>query len=98
MNKHPSIPVDSITVNAAELRALRMRKRESQTQFWNRFGVSQSRGSRFELGMEMPFPIAILLRLYFDGAVSDSDLHSARFTKPPRRQTMHQAQSALSQG
>jgi transcriptional regulator with XRE-family HTH domain len=56
------------------LREYRKSRRESQIQFWSRFGVTQSRGSRFELGTEIPSPIAILLKLYFDGKISDQDL------------------------
>ncbi len=47
---------------------------ESQTCFWARFGVTQSRGSRYEMGMAIPHPIAILLKLYFDGVISNDDL------------------------
>lgn len=65
-------------MNAEVLRELRLAKRENQTKFWNRFGVTQSRGSRFELGMEIPSPVAILVNLYLTGAVSDSDLWRAR--------------------
>jgi transcriptional regulator with XRE-family HTH domain len=65
-------------LSTEELRKLRTSRRESQTKFWGRFGVTQSRGSRFELGLEMPRPITILLKLYLDGAISDSDLRRAR--------------------
>jgi DNA-binding transcriptional regulator YiaG len=58
-----------------ELRRLRIRKRESQEQFWSRFGVTQSSGSRFETGVMIPPPVAILLRLYMNGMLSDDDLH-----------------------
>ena len=51
-----------------ELRRLRIRKRESQEKFWSRFGVTQSSGSRFETGVMIPPPVAILLRLYVSGA------------------------------
>lgn len=51
---------------------------ENQTQFWARFGVTQSRGSRFEMGMEIPPPVSILLNLYFSGIVDDKDLKFAR--------------------
>jgi len=57
-----------------ELRRLRIAKRESQEKFWSRFGVTQSSGSRFETGLELPPPVAILLRLYVNGRVSDGDL------------------------
>lgn len=56
------------------LREYRKSRRESQHRFWLRFGVTQSRGSRFELGMVIPPPVAILLKLYFDGVIADSDL------------------------
>jgi hypothetical protein len=58
-----------------ELRRLRIRKRESQEKFWSRFGVTQSSGSRFETGVMIPPPVAILLRLYVNGTVKDEDLH-----------------------
>lgn len=58
-----------------ELRRLRIRKRESQEKFWSRFGVTQSSGSRFETGVVIPPPVAILLRLYVNGTLKDDDLH-----------------------
>ncbi len=65
-------------LSAETLREYRKERRESQTKFWRRFGVSQSRGSRFELGFELPAPVAILIRLYLVGAISDGDLWRAR--------------------
>lgn len=61
-------------VNPEALREFRKKRRESQCRFWSRFGVTQSRGSRFELGMEIPPPVAILLKLYFCGVITDGDL------------------------
>ena len=58
-----------------ELRRLRIRKRESQEKFWSRFGVTQSSGSRFETGVEIPPPVSILLRLYVNGTLKDEDLY-----------------------
>lgn len=60
------------------LRKLRKTRRENQTHFWKRFGVTQSRGSRFEQGMEMPSPVKILMNLYFEGVVKEKDLQLAR--------------------
>lgn len=60
------------------LRGLRKIRRESQTRFWKRFGVTQSRGSRFEQGMQMPSPVKILIRLYMEGVVKERDLQQAR--------------------
>ncbi|OAJ71320.1 hypothetical protein A7976_07250 [Methylobacillus sp. MM3] len=53
-----------------------MARLENQTRFWSRFGVTQSRGSRFELGMEIPAPVSILLKLYLNGIIDDRDLRS----------------------
>lgn len=59
------------------LRKYRKAKKESQFRFWGRFGVTQSRGSRFELGTEIPTPVAILLTLYLEGKITDCDLRRA---------------------
>ncbi|SEB13428.1 helix-turn-helix domain-containing protein [Paraburkholderia sartisoli] len=68
----PASPVDRVFIIA-----FRKKKKESQRRFWSRFGVTQSRGSRFESGAEIPAPVAILLGLYFTKTVSDSDLGRA---------------------
>jgi hypothetical protein len=59
-----------------DLRQFRMSKRESQEKFWGRFGVTQSSGSRFETGLSIPAPVAILLKLYANGVLSDGDLRA----------------------
>jgi DNA-binding transcriptional regulator YiaG len=58
----------------SELKQFRISKRESQEKFWRRFGVTQSSGSRFETGLVIPAPVAILLKLYVSGKLSDGDL------------------------
>jgi hypothetical protein len=63
------------------LRELRKTRRESQFRFWSRFGVTQTRGSRFEMGTRIPQPIVILLKLYFEGVISDGDLWRVRRTR-----------------
>lgn len=60
--------------NPEALREYRRTRRENQGRFWSRFGVTQSRGSRFEMGSEIPPPVAILLKLYLDGVITDNDL------------------------
>lgn len=52
--------------------------RENQTDFWARFGVTQSQGSRIEQGGWIPAPLAMLLSLYLDMRISDLDLEAAR--------------------
>jgi hypothetical protein len=58
----------------SELKQFRLNKRESQAKFWGRFGVTQSSGSRFETGLGIPPPVAILVKLYVGGKLSDGDL------------------------
>lgn len=67
-----------MAINGDSIKALRRKRRESQTTFWRRFGVTQSRGSRFELGVDLPSSVTILLELYLDGVIRDSDLLRAR--------------------
>lgn len=44
-------------------RDIRRRLRLNQQQFWSRIGVTQSGGSRYESGRNMPKPVRELLRL-----------------------------------
>lgn len=57
---------------------LRTRAGQSQSEFWTRFGVRQSGGSRYENGMAVPTPTAILLGLLELGKITDEDLIAAR--------------------
>jgi hypothetical protein len=60
------------------IRDLRYLLQENQTQFWQRFGVTQSRGSRFERGMAIPLPVLLLIRLYLTRIVTDEHLLQMR--------------------
>ncbi len=71
----------AVGLHPATLRKQRKTRRESQHNFWARFGVTQSRGSRFEQGAEIPTPVAILLELYFNGVVTDGDLKQVVFQR-----------------
>jgi DNA-binding transcriptional regulator YiaG len=55
------------------------RKKENlnQKDFWARYGVTQSGGSRYESGRNIPKPLAILLWLHRSGKVGDKDLSDA---------------------
>ena len=44
-------------------REIRHRLRLNQQDFWSRIGVTQSGGSRYESGRDMPKPVRELLRL-----------------------------------
>ena len=50
----------------------------NQKDFWTRSGVTQSGGSRYESGRNIPKPLAILLWLHQSGKVSDKDLADAQ--------------------
>lgn len=49
----------------------------NQKNFWARYGVTQSGGSRYESGRNIPKPLAILLHLHRSGKVTDKDLADA---------------------
>ena len=64
----------SMALSVSDLKKYRISKRESQEKFWGRFGVTQSSGSRFETGLAIPAPVALLLKLYVNGKLNDGDL------------------------
>jgi hypothetical protein len=67
-------PTASLAPSIGDLKKYRISKRESQEKFWGRFGVTQSSGSRFETGLAIPAPVALLLKLYVNGKLNDGDL------------------------
>lgn len=62
----------------ADLRAYRVSRNENQTEFWGRFGVTQSAGSRYESGREVPAPLALLVLAFAEGVLDDSHLSKLR--------------------
>ena len=56
---------------------IRKKQNLNQTEFWTRFGVTQSGGSRYESGRNIPKSLAILLQLHRAGKVTDKDLAEA---------------------
>lgn len=61
-----------------DLAAYRKSRGENQTEFWSRFGVTQSGGSRYESGREVPAPVAILVLAFADGLLDDAALEKLR--------------------
>ena len=55
----------------------RQKQSLNQSDFWSRYGVTQSGGSRYESGRNIPKPLAILLYLHRSGKVTDKDLADA---------------------
>ncbi len=50
---------------SAEIKAFRQKHGMNQSQFWGRVGVTQSGGSRYESGRDMPKPVQMLLHLAY---------------------------------
>jgi hypothetical protein len=60
-----------------DLYAERIKENLNQTEFWSRYGVTQSGGSRYEQGRNVPKALAILISLHRSGKVTDKDLADA---------------------
>lgn len=71
--------------NFSDIAGFRRKRGENQLDFWRRFGVTQSGGSRYETGRALPKPVRLLLRLYADGRISDVDLAVAAGAKAKGR-------------
>ncbi len=67
-------------------REIRQKTGLNQDEFWQKIGVTQSGGSRYEAGRDMPKPVAELLRLvHIEGvdisAVRKEDIEIIAFLK-----------------
>ena len=51
------------TIDKTDPREIRRKLGLNQLKFWSKFGVTQSGGSRYESGRNMPRPVRELLRL-----------------------------------
>jgi DNA-binding transcriptional regulator YiaG len=60
-----------------DIAVTRQKSNLNQTEFWKWYGVTQSGGSRYESGRNIPKPLAILLWLHQSGKVTDKDLADA---------------------
>lgn len=61
----------------SSIQADRLKEGVNQKDFWSRYGVTQSGGSRYESGRNIPKPLGILLYLHRSGKVTDKDLAEA---------------------
>ncbi|MDK9725864.1 MAG: helix-turn-helix domain-containing protein [Sterolibacteriaceae bacterium MAG5] len=62
----------------SDIHAARRTSGLNQTAFWTRFGVTQSGGSRYESGRNMPTPLKLLIALYEAGKIDDAMLEDAK--------------------
>lgn len=58
----------------SDVQGLRKSSGLSQTAFWTRYGVTQSGGSRYENGRNLPKPVRMLLQAQIDGVLDDATL------------------------
>ena len=49
----------------------------NQTDYWGQYGMTQSAGSRYEGGRDIPRPMAMLMWLHESGRISNDDLANA---------------------
>lgn len=61
----------------ANIRTSRRLSGLNQHEYWSRYGITQSGGSRYESGRCIPKPAAMLIWLREMGKITDQDLHSA---------------------
>lgn len=51
--------------NPAQIKLFRQKNSMNQTEFWSRIGVTQSGGSRYESGRNIPVPVQRLLLIAY---------------------------------
>ena len=61
----------------SDIAVTRQKMSLNQRDFWKRYGVTQSGGSRYESGRNIPKPLAILLWLHQSGRLGDRELAEA---------------------
>lgn len=71
-------------LNLNDVLAYRKSLGENQNAFWQRFGVTQSGGSRYESGRNIPRPVRLLISLYASGTIDDEALRVAAGGKAKR--------------
>jgi DNA-binding transcriptional regulator YiaG len=64
--------------NPAKIQETRKKSGMNQNAFWTRFGVTQSGGSRYESGRDIPMPTSMLIWLLESGRITDQDLADAQ--------------------
>jgi hypothetical protein len=58
-------PPNFFIANGATARSHRRDLRLNQQQYWSKLGVTQSGGSRYESGREIPEPVLLLLHIAY---------------------------------
>ncbi len=63
--------------NPDKIQEIRKTSGMNQQAFWTRFGITQSGGSRYESGRNIPMPTAMLVWLLEAGRVTEQDMADA---------------------
>ncbi len=58
----------------SNVREVRQASGPNQSQFWKKFGVTQSGGSRYECERSMPTTLKILMQAWLDRIIDDAAL------------------------
>jgi len=67
-----------VALTGEALGEMRRKSGLNQFDFWQRFGITQSGGSRYESGRGLPNPTKILIALHLAGKITDDDLTAGR--------------------
>lgn len=65
-------------IDFTKIAEIRQAYGESQAVFWSRFGATQSAGSRYENGRDIPQPTKVLIALWLKNMINDEMLKIAR--------------------
>lgn len=61
-------------MNMANIKAIRIYRGEDQQTFWSRYGITQSGGSRYENGRNIPMPSRILVMMHLQDIITTQDI------------------------
>lgn len=61
-----------------DIRRFRQELRMNQSQFWSMMGVTQSGGSRYENGRDIPPAVQMLLVMFESGTLTQDQLEAAK--------------------
>ena len=78
MNHKPTENDKAKSLSLDRLHQYRHAQGQNQSEFWGRFGVTQSGGSQYENGRDVPEPTQLLRALRHLGRIDDPDLTAAR--------------------
>lgn len=67
----------NIKLDLSSIADYRKKLRVNQQTFWSPLGVTQSGGSRYESGRNLPRPVALLVTLRASGKITEADLAAA---------------------